>query len=189
VNAAFDFVRPAYEHMARRLEAVENRMRSVLTLAAGILFAAPAFIAGISAARSAAVARLDAARVAAGTPTPTPSLTPPPVSLTQTLGANPNPFESPGLAWLYFALLLIAAMVFLSGYATRIRVRAVDPAWLHKNALNLKGAEFKKSMVEWAGEDFEINHQRLERAGKVVDLMSYLLMLEVGSLALWAVFG
>jgi len=42
-SLAFDFVRPSYELLSRRFEAVENRGRAILTFASSVTVAAPAF--------------------------------------------------------------------------------------------------------------------------------------------------
>lgn len=47
VSLAYEFVRPSYEFMAHRLDAVEGRIRALLTLAASATFAAPVFVTSI----------------------------------------------------------------------------------------------------------------------------------------------
>ncbi len=48
IPLAYDYVRPSYELVARRFEAVEGRLRAVLGIAATLTLAAPVFIAAVA---------------------------------------------------------------------------------------------------------------------------------------------
>jgi hypothetical protein len=50
-DAAFEFVRPSYDLVLKRLDTVEMRIRAILTLAATLTLAAPVFIPSFAGAR------------------------------------------------------------------------------------------------------------------------------------------
>jgi hypothetical protein len=65
------------------------------------------------------------------------------------------------------------------------KLRLANPAIIYKGKLHYSEWEFKRSMLDWAGEHFAKNTEVVNRKGRAGDQLSGLFLIEVALFLVW----
>lgn len=89
---------------------------------------------------------------------------------------------------LFIAAMIIFVAAISIGIYARLRgvIKIVSPRILFEHHLNSSEWQFKKDFIFYAGENQDLNNKLMFWRSKMLNLMSFLLLVEVVLLAAWA---